>query len=327
MAKAVAQQTGSGVTAAPSKTLRIAIFATYRQFMEDIVLALDKDHDVLCFKGGSSTEMLALLNWCDVAWVDWCDQLLIAITQLPTTKPIIARLHSFEIFTDMPKQVNWSKVDHLVFVNDIVQERFKQLVKDCPPPQSIIYTGVNLDKFQIPVDKEYGKKVAYVGEINYKKNPILALQCFREIRQHDMGYSFHVAGVFEDPRIKMYWDYFIERHGLPVVEDGYVEDMPAWYADKDYILSSSIFESFQYAIAEGIACGLMPLIHQWPGAEKIYWPAVTFSSPDECLGLCKTYEVENKIQTARKFRGEIEKRYGLQDQLAEIEQLLQGVAE
>ena len=327
MAETVARHTGSGVTAAPSKTLRIAIFATYRQFMEDIVLALDKDHDVLCFKGGSSTEMLALLNWCDVAWVDWCDQLLIAITQLPKTKPIIARLHSYEVFSDMPKQVNWSKVDHLVFVNDIVQERFKQLVKDCPSPQSIIYNGVNLDKFQIPPDKEYGKKVAYVGEINYKKNPILALQCFREIHRHDIGYSFHVAGVFEDPRIKMYWDYFVERHGLPVVEDGYVEDMPAWYADKDYILSSSIFESFQYAVAEGMACGLLPLIHQWPGADDIYNPATTFCTPDECVKLLRAYETEKRDKLSSLMRDYVVKRYGLPDQLAQIEQLLQGVAE
>lgn len=327
MAETVAQHTGSGPTAAPSKTLRIAVFATYRKFLEDIVLALDKTHDVLCFKGGSSTDILALLSWCDVAWVDWCDQLLVGITKLPKTKPIIARVHSYEVFTDLPGQVDWSKVAHIVFVNDIVQKRFADLVKDCPCSQSIIYNGVNLEKFQIPPDKQYGKKVAYVGGINYKKNPILALHCFRGIHQYDREYSFHVAGTFEDPRIKMYWDYFIERHGLPVVEDGQVEDMPAWYADKDYILSSSIFESFQYSIAEGIACGLLPLIHQWPGADEIYWPSITFLAADECLRLCKNYEKKDRVQTGRILRAEIGKRYGLQDQLAQIEQLLQSVVE
>lgn len=290
------------------------------------MLALDKTHDVLCFKGGTSTDMLALLNWCDVAWVDWCDQLLIGITKLPKTKPIIARVHSYEVFTDLPKQVDWSKVAHIVFVNDIVQKRFADLAKNCSCPQSIIYNGVNLEKFQIPPDKQYGKKVAYVGEINYKKNPILALQCFREIHRHDIGYSFHVAGTFEDPRIKMYWDYFVERHGLPVVEDGYVEDMPAWYADKDYILSSSIFESFQYAVAEGMACGLLPLIHQWPGADEIYNPATTFCTPEECVKILRAYETDNRGIISTIMRDWICRNYDSCDQIAQIDKLLQEVA-
>lgn len=307
--------------------MRIAVFATYRKFLEDIVLELDKkdEYDVLCFKGGSITDIMALLSWCDVAWVDWCDQLLIEITKLPKTKPIIARVHSYEVFTELPKKVNWSKVDCVVFVNSIVQELFDKMTDGTVSSKRLIPNGVNLEKFTIPKNKQYGNKIGYVGGINYKKNPILALQCFRDIHVYNREYSFHVAGNFEDSRIKMYWDYFVDRYGLPVLHDGYVEDMPAWYADKDYILSTSIFESFQYGVAEGIACGLMPLIHQWPGAEKIYWPAVTFCMPHECVRLCKTYKKKDKTEMAQVFRKHIAKNYDLKDQMSEIEYLLQQV--
>ena len=51
----------------------------------------------------------------------------------------------------------------------------------------------------------------------------------------------------------------------------WVEDLNAWLADKSHILSFSLEESFHYAIGNGMAAGLKPVIHAWNESREI-WP-------------------------------------------------------
>jgi len=174
----------------------------------------------------------------------------------------------------------------------------------------------------IPHSKVLTKKIASVGYINYKKNPTLLLYCFKKIHEYDPGYSLYIAGSHQDPRIELYFQHFLQRNPLPIYFDGWIDDMPQWYRDKSFVISTSLFESFHYSIAEGMSCGLIPLIHDWYGADLLYPNEFLYSDPDDCLRLLQTIEKSDTAQTACDNRKFIQQRYSQNDKVREIEQLL-----
>jgi len=294
------------------KGKKIAFFAAYASFLGDIVTSLGVDNDVRVIERPTPERIREMCAWADLAWFEWCDELLVTASKMPKQCPIVCRLHSYEAFTDLPSQVDWSRVDQLIFVNDSVRDLFERQVT-CDTPRIVIPNGVDLDRFTIPQPKRYGKKIASVGYINYKKNPTLLLYCFKKIHQYDPQFSLHIAGEFQDSRIQIYFEDFLKKNPLPVHFDGWVDDMPNWYADKDFVISTSLFESFHYSIAEGMASGLMPLIHHWLGAENLYPEEFLFSDPDDCLTLVQRLEEVDRPALALQNRRHIGERFALQD--------------
>jgi glycosyltransferase involved in cell wall biosynthesis/Flp pilus assembly protein TadD len=314
------------MVSAPSETAplsgrKIAFFASHDTFVKDFVSDCSTNNTVRVFNGATVERMEELLRWAEIAWFEWCDQLLIAATSLPKHCKIICRLHSYEAFTDMPEQVDWSKVDRLVYVNqsvrDIVGPRIPSTV-----PTTVIHNGVDINRYVIPADKPRTKKIASVGYINYKKNPALLLYCFKKIYEYDPEYTFHIAGVHQDPRIQLYMENFLKRHPLPVFFEGWTEDMPSWYRDKQFVISTSLFESFHYSIAEGMASGVLPLVHDWYGADYLYPTDYMFADPDSCLALIQKLEQSDVASMQSANRAFIAERYGLTRAMHRVRQLL-----
>ncbi len=304
---------------------KIAVLASHKSFVVDIIEKLKNDkNEIREFNLGSTHDLLELMDWADLAWFEWCDNLLIEATKYPKKCPIVCRLHSYEAFTDMPTKVDWSKVDQLVFVNRSVEELVRPLITGAVP-WTVIHNGVDCQKFQIPSGKQFGKKIASVGYINYKKNPTLLLYCFKKIYEYDPEYTFHVAGAHQDARIKLYFDNFLKENPLPLTFYGWVNDMAQWYADKNYVISTSLFESFHYSIAEGMASGLLPLIHNWYGAQYLYPSEYMFNDPDNCLKLLQEIENLNIQEEQIKNRQFVINRYDVNEKFGQISKLLKKV--
>ncbi len=300
---------------------KIAFFANHQTFVTNILKDLSGENEVRVFQGQSTEEMQDMLSWADIAWFEWCDDLLIEATKQPKTCRILCRLHSYEAFTKMPSKVNWERVDHLLFVNESVRELFRKQVTTTVET-SVIHNGLDLQKYTIPEGKPLSKKIASVGYINYKKNPALLLYCFKKIHQHDPEFSLHVAGTHQNPRIQVYFEHFLKENPLPVYFDDWVKDMPSWYADKGWVISTSFFESFHYSIAEGMASGLVPLIHNWYGAENLYPKKFMFNDPDDCQELVASLKTEEIGQLRENNRQFIAERYDAREKMAEISALM-----
>ncbi len=302
---------------------KIAVFANHTSFLGDIVSYLNVDNDIRLLERPTPEQIHASMAWCDLAWFEWCDDLLIKATHMSKQCPIVCRLHSYEAFTDMPSQVDWSKVDQIIFVNESVRDLFERQVT-CRTPKAIVSNGVDLHKFAVPHGKKPGKKIASVGYVNYKKNPALLLYCFKKIHEYDSEYTLHMAGQFQDSRFEVYFDHFLKNNPLPIQFDGWVDDMPGWYADKDFVISTSLFESFHYSIAEGMASGLLPLVHNWFGAANIYPHDFLFDDPDRCLALLKYLEGADRTELIRQNRKYIEERFALESVCKQTSVLLAG---
>jgi glycosyltransferase involved in cell wall biosynthesis len=65
----------------------------------------------------------------------------------------------------------------------------------------------------------------------------------------------------------------------------YTEDMPSWFSRIGFVLSTSDSEGSHQAVAEGMAAGCVPVIRNWPGADRLYPRRFIFSTIDEAVQL------------------------------------------
>jgi glycosyltransferase involved in cell wall biosynthesis len=293
-------------------------------FLAPLIPALKQHYDVRFIAAGPGDELSAAIDWADIVWLEWCwDHAVWATrTVIGPDKPCIVRLHSIEALqTSYPAQMDWSRVTRLVTVADditeVLLERFPAIANAVPI--EIIPNGIDMNRFRPGTPDRF--RVGWVGHLEPKKNPMLLMQIAQRVCQRAGQYSFHVAGAFTDPRTARYLKQMQAALGLAGVVhfDGHVADMPAWYADKGVLLSTSMYESFGMNIGEAMAVGAFPVVHAFPGADRL-WPAeCVFASIDHAAAL---------IQAARPglYRDWVADRYSLDQQIGSVLTLLRAMS-
>ena len=150
---------------------------------------------------------------------------------------------------------------------------------------------------------------------------MLLLQIAHTLHRADPRYVFHVAGAFTDLRTARYVRRIMGSLGLARVVrfDGPIADMPAWYTDKGVLLSTSMYESFGLNIGEAMAVGAFPVVHDFPGADRLWPEECLFASIDEAVAL---------IRSSRPglYREWVRERYGLDRQQEAVLRLLAELA-
>ena len=281
-------------------------------FLAPLLPALERAHEVRFVSLGPGDALAEAVAWADIVWLEWCWDHAVWVTRsdLLRGRPCIVRLHSIEALqTDYPRQVDWSVVDRLLVVGDDIADVVRAR---CPGTagvaMQIVPNGIDLARFA-PSARMDRYRVGWVGHLEPKKNPMLLLQIAHRLRQQDPRYSFHVAGAFTDLRTSRYMERMTLALGLAGAIEfaGAVADMPSWYADKGVLLSTTMYESFGLNIGEAMAVGAYPVIHDFPGAEKL-WPAeCLFASIDQAVALVRA----GRPGLYRDWVGE---RYGLERQ-------------
>ena len=294
-------------------------------FLAPLIPALERVFEVRFIVAGPGDELAEAIRWADVVWLEWCWDHAVWATRgaLLAGKPCVVRLHSIEaVQTGYPAQMDWSRVTRLVTVADDITEvlltRFPGIAGAVPI--RMIPNGIDTVRFALGEPDRF--RVAWVGHLEPKKNPMLLMQIAHRAHVHDPRFSFHVAGGFTDLRTVRYLRQMQSLLGLGGVVhfDGHVADMPAWYRDKGVLLSTSMYESFGMNIGEAMATGAFPLVHCFPGADRL-WPAeCLFASVDEAVAL---------MGAARTglYRDWVMERYGLDRQVTSALELLRTLSE
>ena len=293
-------------------------------FLAPLLPALEQHYETRFITAGPGEDLAAAIAWSDIVWLEWCWDHAVWATRnaIPLGKPCIVRLHSIEALqTNYPAQLDWSRVTQLITVAEDITE---VLLSGFPAiagavPIQVVPNGIDMAQFGPGNPDRF--RVAWVGHLEPKKNPMLLMQIAHRLYQRDPRYRFHVAGAFTDARTMRYLKQMQSALGLAGVMqfDGHVANMPGWYADKGVLLSTSMYESFGMNIGEAMAVGAFPVVHGFPGADRL-WPAdCVFASVDHAVAL---------IQAARPglYRDWVAERYGLDRQIATVLALLQGVS-
>jgi len=236
-------------------------------------------------------------------------------------KKIITYLRRYEFFGgDYMRNTKWENVDAVIFVNECVREAFEKSI--FPPPRRTytIYNAVDLDQFRLA--ERNGRKptrIAFVTSGTDHKNFPLAVQILHCLPDE---YTVHHIGK-KVKGFKVLYDSYMESMG--VAGRWFWDDripaaqMPEWYGDKDFILSTSITEGNPNNVIEGMACGLKPIVHAWPGAGTQFPSDAIFRTAEEAAQMIR----EGAYQPLQ-YRKWVEDHYSL-DNIRQIHKVIEDV--
>ncbi len=308
------------------KSRKLAVFCLpgLDSFITDIANILSNLYDVKLLVTADGQQIRDVYYWADIIWIEWANELAIEITnKLPKNgKKIICRLHSYESLSNYPERINWGTVDRLILVaehiSDILQIYHSKAYKQVKDKISIIPNGLDLTKFVFKT-RQPGYDFAVVAHINHKKDPASWLQVVAKLIKIDKRYNLQIAGDFQDIRYANYFRHFIKETHLEknIKLLGFINDVNGFLENKNYLLSTSIHEGHPYNIAEAMARGIKPVIHNYAGS-KNQWP-------EQCI-YNFIDEVPNILEgsyDSQLYRGFVEENFSIEKQLRMIAELLE----
>jgi len=306
-----------------SKRARIAFFCggDGMTFLNEIAEFAKHRYSVRFFESGDTNQMHELMRWSDISWFEWCTNLAVAGSQLPKVCKNIIRLHRYEAYEQWPQQVNWANIDLLITIgNSFTKDALISSVPDIESQTSMVAVanGVNLEKFAF-INRPRGKNIAFLANLRMVKNPAFVLQCVQKLHYIDPEYRLFFGGIFADPALEQYLRHMVNVLALDdvVFFDGWQADINSWLEDKHYIVSTSIIESQGMGLLEGMACGLKPVIHNFPGASQTFPQKYLFNIAEQ---FCE--QILSDKYEPHKYRRFVEENYPLKNQLGKISDIL-----
>ena len=293
-------------------------------FLKDITDSLKTRYEVVTCYNGDKRAVESAIQQSDIVWLEWANELAIELTRHSEAlmdKHVICRLHRYEAFTEMPQNIDWKKVNDLIFVALHIRESLKLQIPEIEQRvrTHIVHNGINLDRFRFK-DREKGFNIAYIGYINHRKNPSLLLQCMKHLVDQDNRYMLHIAGEYQGLEYQQYFEQMVQEMDLSnnIVMNGWVEDIGGWLEDKQYIIHTSVQEGHPVGIMEAMARGLKPLIHHYVGARQSYPSKYLWNTISEFGNMVLATDYDSK-----EYREYIEKNFSLESQINRIEEILQ----
>ena len=242
------------------------------------------------------------VNQTDVTFVEWAGPLTVAVSSLPVVRPIVVRLHSWELFEYAPN-VEWDAISRVILVSRAMNRRFAELYPEQAIKTTVVNNGISIDRFQ-PRWRTFSGNIGMLCNITPIKRVYEAILVLHELRKAGYQLNLRIGGTprnsSEDQRY-----YASVRHAIDVLSlhdhvsfHGWVEDVPLWLEDVDIFLSNSYWEGQQVALIEAMAAGCYCLAHFWDGAEEVLPPENLFATEAELkaklIEHCERSETERR---------------------------------
>jgi glycosyltransferase involved in cell wall biosynthesis/radical SAM superfamily enzyme YgiQ (UPF0313 family)/MoaA/NifB/PqqE/SkfB family radical SAM enzyme/spore maturation protein CgeB len=316
-------------TSGPKSKFAVLAHGNNISFMEEIIARLRTSYDVWIVDCNDRKEVSRALMSADVCWIEWATDFAVRVTKLPRRCKTILRLHSYETFTSSPQKIHWENVDALILVSPYIREVLKDQVPDIEAKvrTHIVPNCVDLDKFYF-TGRRRGKKIAFVAALRPVKNIPFLIQCFREIHAADPEYTLHVAGELfgkelHQNELHHYMKHAVKELGIDrhVYFYGRVQNVSGWLDDKDCILSTSIREAHPVNLIEGMAKGLKPVVHNFPGSKCLYPDKWIFNTAEECRDVVLSAEFDRE-----EYRAYVREHWCAERVLPQIDALLASVS-
>jgi pentatricopeptide repeat protein len=306
-----------------SKMPKVAFFCGSEgmRFLNEVVGFIRQRFEVRFFEDQTEEELVEVMKWSDISWFEQCANLAVTASKLPKLCENIIRLDHYDVYKQWPQQVNWANIDILVTVgNSTVWDTLVQKVPGLESQTSIVTipNGINLEKFAFS-NRQRGKNIAFLANLRMPKNPAFVLQCMQKLHYIDPEYRLFFGGEFAEAALEHYLKHMVDALDLRdvVFFDGGAEDVSCWLEDKHYIVSTSIIESRSMGLLEGMACGLKPVIHNFPGASQTFPPQFLFNISEEFCEQIVSDEYE-----PQRYRRFVEENYPMENQLIKINDIL-----
>jgi glycosyltransferase involved in cell wall biosynthesis len=311
-------------------------------FIEPIRKAFEKNstyNSIKCYNY-QTEDFERIYKSVDINWLEWANEKAIILTNefphLLRRKKTICRLHSYEYLNRLYEKVEWRLISDVIFVSEHMQAWCIDYIRNNNPSiqSHIIPNGIDTKKFALTAYNSYNPqkpqnyKISHIGYISNKKGPMLLIQAFYEffktlppVERDPDNLGLYWAGELRDRRYKHYIEHIINSLGIEkyIHFDGWIDDVPAWLEDKSFIVCSSPWESQNCSVMEGMAMGLKPLVHAFPGADTIYDNKYIWRSISDFVNFLKE-DCYNPIE----YRSYVIDNYNLTDIIYKIDTLFRA---
>ncbi len=235
----------------------------------------------------SPKELWRQIASVDMAWFEWCNEPVFQGSRLVKDKPAVCRLHRYEAYQSYPQRVDWEGIDRLILVTPYMREILARMHPGVVPEEKMVVIPNAVDVEHIPYreHRKKGFRVGFMGRMHVVKNPMLALQVLARLVSIDSRYVMEVVGPPNHFEVMDYLLYQVQRMGL---EKHFVyhnkkskEEVLKWLGKIDYFLLTSVIEGHPVGVLEAMAAGVKPVIHAFPGADRLYPEAYLFNTIEE----------------------------------------------
>lgn len=205
-------------------------------------------------------------------------------------KRVFIRVHLQEINDKARKfgpQINIDNVERVIFVSERVRDQAVEMFRWPVAKTIIIPNYVLTDDYRYVRKSFEGQiKLGMVGIVPQRKRLDRAIDLLAELVRRGHDASLHVKGprpetldFMHGPGRRAELDYYFELYRRlesdakltdRVAFYPWGNDVASWYQNVDHILSPSDFESFHYALADGVLSGCHPLVWPWEEAAELY---------------------------------------------------------
>ncbi len=252
-------------------------------------------------------------RWADYIWCEWADENAIICSKNFPEKTVV-RLHGYEAYVLQPywNQIDWKGLKKVVFVAEHIRDRMIKLAGIPKEKCIVIHNGVNVDKFYIKKWARDKMNVGYAGFINSKKNPFLLLQIIKE----NPKVNFHLRVDFQDEFWRATFDHELKDY-KNVLYHGRYNDLNTFWNKMSGVLCTSIIESFSFNVAEAMACGCIPFVYRFNGADE-FWSNWIYDNKPSMLAKLKSLDKEG-MKSYRKY---IVDTFNYKDKTKDMEKVL-----
>jgi glycosyltransferase involved in cell wall biosynthesis len=259
-------------------------------------------------------DVAPLVDWADKILCHWADKYAIMLTDpVINKKPLYVILRSYEIFSadgwsDLAL-INWDNISGLFMLNESHYYVFKQRVPNIEP--KFIKNGIDLEEWKFNGHIKDLSKIALICDINEKKGIELLVQAISELTKENKDITLEHIGRNQDIRRWYYLENIMPKLNTQWYNIGYKNShgfVQTFLGDKGFIISTSIAEGNPMNLMEAMALGVVPLIHNWPGAEIQFPKEYVWATFDELKSIYKRC-VENYAEEQKRCRQWVEEKY------------------
>lgn len=252
---------------------------------------------------------------------EWGSTLLRRATNLfKIEKPVVARIHRYEVFEKELFNINFNEIDKIILVSEYIKEVFLEKFPTLKNKVVLIPNAISCDNFFPAPDKKKSFKICTLSFLEKRKRIDLVIEAMKYLKNPNI--TLHIGGV---GNIETQLKTKIKHENLEdrVFLDGKIDNLQEWYGNKDIIINASENESFGVSLIEAMACGVIPLIRGW-GAAKYLYPEEFILPYNEQIfikslseEIDKFYELSDIIQDSQRklVRNFVLKKYSLEKQV------------
>lgn len=284
--------------------------------------------------GRGPEEIETLMAWSDIAWFYGGGALAVAASRrtgggqvapmrsAASGGPRIAiSFRRADVRDRWAQEVLWDNVDVLAPIGSrAVEGALLQQTPDLCRRTRIaaVPHGVNLRRYALR-RRDRGKHLACIGCLTMEANPAFLLQCMQKLHYMDPGYKLFFSGAFESPMLEQYVRHMVRTLDLTEVVffEPHPGDLNAWLSDKHFVVAGGIGADQVETLLTAMACGLKPVVHNFPEAAELLGPTYLFNIAEQ---FCE--QVLSSDYQPRQYRRLVEQRYPLEQQLKRIDDIL-----